>query len=124
MPENNKEEFEKNIREYKGNSNITIYDADIFDVNIFEMKDQIQLFFYDGPHDFETTRQAVMFYYPTFAKEAILVFDDANWQGVVDGAASGLHEAGAHLVYEKLMLNSEENSREWWNGLYIVVIRK
>lgn len=124
LPENNKEEFEKNIREYKGNSNITIYDADIFDVNIFEMKDQIQLFFYDGPHDFETTRQAVMFYYPTFAKEAILVFDDANWQGVVDGAASGLHEAGAHLVYEKLMLNSEENSREWWNGLYIVVIRK
>ena len=25
---------------------------------------------------------------------------------------------------KKLILNSEENPREWWNGLYILVIKK
>ena len=124
LPENLKETFENNVRQYKGSSNITIFDTDLFNVNIFQMKDSIQMFFYDGPHDFETTRQAVMYYYPTFTREAVLIFDDANWRGVVDGAVTGLREAGAQLVYEKLMLNSEENKTEWWNGLYIVVIRK
>lgn len=124
LPPNNKAVFEQNVLQYKGSSNVILYDYDLFEVNVSEMRNKIQLFFYDGPHDFETTKNAVMYYYTTFAKEAILVFDDANWQGVVDGAVQGLQESGAHITYEKLMLNSEENSREWWNGLYIVVIQK
>ena len=124
LPPNDKRVFERNVLEVKGSSNIMVYDYDLFEVNTLEMKDKIQLFFYDGPHDFETTKNAVMYYYTTFAKEAILVFDDANWEGVVNGAVTGLQECGAHITYEKLMLNSEENSREWWNGLYIVVINK
>lgn len=124
LPPNSKEEFEKNVLQYKGASNVVVYDFDLFEVNTAEMRNSIQLFFYDGPHDFESTKNAVMYYYTTFANEAILVFDDANWDGVVNGAVTGLQECGAHITYEKLMLNSEENAREWWNGLYIVVIRK
>jgi hypothetical protein len=66
----------------------------------------------------------VIYYYSTFAKEAILIFDDANWEGVVDGAVAGLEESGAQIAYQKLILNSEENTREWWNGVYVLVIRK
>jgi hypothetical protein len=50
--------------------------------------------------------------------------DDANWDGVVDATIAALTDSGAQITYQKLMLNSEENSREWWNGLFIVVIRK
>jgi predicted O-methyltransferase YrrM len=124
LPANTKTEFEKNVQQYKGASNITVFDSDMFEVNTLPLNESIQLFFYDGPHDLQSTKNAVLYYYSTFAKEAILVFDDANWDGVVNGAVMGVQESGGQIVYEKLMLNSEENKREWWNGLYIMVIRK
>jgi hypothetical protein len=27
-------------------------------------------------------------------------------------------------VYSKLMLNTVENSQQWWNGLYILVVHR
>lgn len=124
LPPNNREEFEKNIQPFIGSSNVAIIDSDLFEVQVMQLQNQIQMFFYDGPHDLEITKQAVMFYYSALAPESILVFDDANWEGVVDGAVQGLVESGAKITYQKLMLNDQEDPNQWWNGLYIVVIRK
>jgi hypothetical protein len=55
---------------------------------------------------------------------AILIFDDANWEGVVQGANQGIERAGLVPVYSKLMLNTVENSQQWWNGLYILVVHR
>jgi hypothetical protein len=123
-PPNNRTMFEENITPFVGISNVKIYDCDLFETPINEMANSIQMFLYDGPHDQETTKQAVMYYYSTLANEAILIFDDANWEGVVEGAKQGLEEVEANIVYEKLMINSQESITEWWNGLYIMVIRK
>lgn len=82
------------------------------------------MFFYDGPHDRESIVKAVQHYWSALADEAILVFDDANWDGVVDGAREGINNSNGTAVYEKMLLNSEENKNEWWNGLYVVVVRK
>ena len=124
LPANTYDEFIKNIEPFNSASNITVINSKMFDVDTTHMVNAVQMFFYDGPHDKETTKNAVIYYYSTFANEAVLIFDDANWDGVVDGALEGLAECGAQITYQKLMLNSEENVREWWNGLYIVVIRK
>lgn len=124
MPANSIEAFVENIKKYKGDSVVNIINSDLFNVDVSSLVGTIKMWFYDGPHDHESTKRAVEHYYPCFADEAILIFDDANWQGVVEGAREGLNNVGAYAVYDKLMLNSEENPREWWNGLYIVVIRK
>jgi len=123
-PENSKEEFFKNIEKVVGNSSIKIYDNDLFETPIQELTNQIQMFFYDGPHDHDTTCQAVQYYWSCFQKECILIFDDANWEGVTTGANQGIESMNGRTVYKKIILNSEENPNEWWNGLYIVVIRK
>ena len=124
LPENSVETFIKNVNEYKGNSKVAIFNSDLFATDTSEWTGMIKMFFYDGPHDFESTAKAVEHYYSSLADEAIVVFDDANWRGVVDGAREGFNRVGARVVYEKLMLNSEENPNEWWNGLYITVVRK
>ena len=96
----------------------------MFGFNLEQLYGQVQLFFYDGPHDQDITRKAVEHFWPTFRNEAILVFDDANWKGVVDGAREAFNNLNANVTFEKMLLNSEENATEWWNGLYVVVIRK
>ncbi len=124
LPANSLEEFKKNIAPFVGNSNVQIIPADMFNVNTIPYNQSIQLFFYDGPHDADTTYKAITYYYSALASEAIIVMDDANWDGVVDATIAALTDCGAQITYQKMMLNSEENSREWWNGLFIAVIKK
>jgi hypothetical protein len=124
LPPNSLETFVKNVEKYKGDSFVNIINSDLFAVDISSLANTVKLFFYDGPHDQESTKAAVEHYYLSFANEAILVFDDANWTGVVEGARAGINSAGAKVIYEKMILNSVENPNEWWNGLYILVIQK
>lgn len=124
LPDNDINKFFENIKKYKGNSIVNVVNDHMFNVDVSPLVDKIEMFFYDGPHDQETTRRVVNHYWPAFTDEAILIFDDANWKGVVDGAREGIIDCHGNVIYEKLLLNSEENSREWWNGLYVVVIKK
>ena len=124
LPSNNREDFVNNITPYIGSSSVKYFDNDMFNVDLSHITDKIQMMFYDGPHDGQTVVDAIQYYYPVLANEAVLVFDDANWDGPVDGANFVLEELGAKVTYKKLMLNSEENAKEWWNGLYILVMEK
>ena len=82
------------------------------------------MFFYDGPHDFENTKKAVEYYSSVFSDTALLIFDDANWTEVVKGAEAGVESSGLDIVYNRLLMNEIENPNMWWNGLYIMVVKK
>jgi len=123
LPTNSKETFISNIKRYKKDTACQLFACDMFAVDKEELKD-IDLFFYDGPHDAFSTARATQHFASTFANEAVLVFDDANFDGVVDGARKGLELAKLNIVFEKILLNSLESSEDWWNGLYILVVRK
>jgi len=118
---NSLEEFKNNINPYKGDNKVFISNSDMFKVNVQNISG-IDLFFYDGPHDFESTKNAVKYYTSTFADQAILIFDDANWIEVVQGAHKGIVDSGLTILYSKKVLNSLESETDWWNGLYIVVV--
>ena len=123
-PETNSlEEFKKNIEQYKGENKVFISNSDMFKVNLLNISD-VDLFFYDGPHDFESTKNAVKYYSKSFANQSILIFDDANWTEVVKGAHKGIVESGLKILYSKKVLNALESDTEWWNGLYIMVVEK
>jgi hypothetical protein len=121
--ENKKQKFIENIKPLAGGNNITIFDCDLFSVNLDGIS-KVKLFFYDGPHDAKRTAKAVEYYAKAFAETVILVFDDANWAGVVAGAQEGIQKANLNIIYSKMMLNEIESKQDWWNGLYIVVATK
>ena len=124
LPANNFEAFKANVEKYQPSSgDLTVINADMLSVDTTPWTKQIQMFFYDGPHDAESTASAVKHYWNTFSNEVVLIFDDANWAGVVEGAREAINECEGLVTYEKILLNSEENPNEWWNGLYILVVR-
>ena len=118
-----KDDFIQNILPYKGENKIKAFNCDFIDVDKTNIKD-VDLFLYDGDHSFESTKLAVEYFADTFAEECILIFDDANWDGVVNGAMEGIQKAGLTIQYEKKMLNSVEDKQMWWNGLYLVVVKR
>jgi predicted O-methyltransferase YrrM len=124
LPINSKDDFYHNIKPYEGTSLVKVIDKDMFDVSLNEIENPIQLFFYDGPHEKEITASVLEYYFPVLANECILVFDDANWGEIVDAVDEKLKELKVEITYQKLMLNDIEDKNAWWNGMYILVIRK
>lgn len=123
LPDTNKDLFIQNVKKYKGETACKVYDTDMYDADVTKIKD-IDFFFYDGPHDHMNTYAATKYFAKTLANEAIIVFDDANWEGVVSGAKEGLAASGLNVLYEKIWMNSEESKDEWWNGFYLVVVTR
>lgn len=120
LPSNTIDEFRKNTKHIK---KLHIHDGDYLSIDKSNISN-IEMMFYDGPHDQDSTTAAVKYYSECLADTAILVFDDANWRGVVAGAEDGIEESGLKIIYNKLLLNDVEDSTMWWNGLYIVVVQK
>lgn len=118
LPTNTKDLFVKNV-----GRDVVIFDQDMLTVDTSKINN-IDLFFYDGPHEDYLTEQAVAHYKNCFSDYCIMIFDDANWEGVVVGAQRGIEQAGFISIYSKLMLNGPENKNMWWNGLYIVVAKR
>jgi hypothetical protein len=123
MPPNSKQQFIENVKKYKGNNTVKVFDSNFIDVNTTDIKD-IDLFFYDGDHSELATKMAVKYFSNCFADTSILIFDDANWEGVVSGAMAGISETNFDILYEKKVLNAEEDPSQWWNGLFILVVKR
>jgi hypothetical protein len=118
-----KQTFIENVRKFKNDNVIKLFDSNFLNVDKSEI-DKIDMFFYDADHSHEMTSAAVRYFSDRFIDQAILIFDDANFDGVVSGAKEGMKKSGLEVIYEKLLLNEMEDPDQWWNGLYICVIRK
>lgn len=123
LSENSKEQFEKNIAPYIGLNKVNVLQNDYMRVDETQIVD-VDLLFYDGPHDHNSVVKFVEKYSKCLAENAILVFDDANWTDVVTGANEGIKNSNLEVKYSKKVLNALESERDWWNGIYIVVINK
>lgn len=120
LPKNTMLEFEKNTAHIK---NKHVHRGDFLKIDVSNIRN-IDMMFYDGPHDEKSTHDAVLYYKDCLSEVSIIIFDDANWTGVVAGAESGISDAGMDILYSKLILNEVENPNMWWNGLYILVVSK
>jgi predicted O-methyltransferase YrrM len=123
LPPNSRSQFEANIEPYVGDSAIHVIQDDMLAVDTSQIKN-VDLFFYDGPHEYADVYKALMHYKDVFATQAVLVMDDANWTDTVLATDAALKDAGLKVMFTKKVLNAVESSKDWWNGLYIVVINK
>ena len=119
----NKNIFIQNVKRYKGNNQIKLFDCSFVDVKKEEIE-YIDFMFYDADHSYDSTKASVTYFSDKFAEQTILVFDDANFEGVVTGAKAGIEQAGLNILFEKIILNDLEDPEQWWNGVYIVLVEK
>jgi predicted O-methyltransferase YrrM len=95
----------------------------MFDVDLSGIE-PIDVFFYDADHDKEITRKAIEYFSEVFAETCVLLIDDANFDGVVDGTREAINNLNLTVTYERLILNEIEDPEAWWNGLYILIVRR
>ena len=81
--------------------------------------------FYDAGNDPVEQFRSLSNIYKYCEDEFILVVDDANFNGVVETTEDFIKAKGLKILYERKILTSvPEDANTWWNGLYIVLLRK
>ena len=62
---------------------------------------------------------------PLLADKFILVLDDANFEGVVKSADDFVSQNNLKQIFSRLILTTTvEDERDWWNGVYVLVLEK
>ena len=53
-----------------------------------------------------------------------LVVDDANIEQNVAITKGWVEKQNLRILYERELLNEQEDPKMWWNGLYVLVLTK
>ena len=108
-----------------GLTNLKLIEKDCFDVDLSEIDNKINIFFYDGDHSAEATEKSLTYFYPVFADEFLYIVDDYDWTNPIFGVSDGIKESHLEVIYEKhLWSNCMNDADSWWNGLGIFIFKK
>jgi hypothetical protein len=120
------DEFFRNIDKYLSDVNLVAYSNDCFDIVVDEIvKNPVDIYFYDGEHK-EIDHEKAFTYYTTVLDDVfIAIVDDYNWIDTQTGTKKAFEKLNYKVLYENHLPAAHNGDREqWWNGLYVAVIRK
>jgi hypothetical protein len=102
----------------------------ITDEDITNIFDSIDIYLYDGCHDYESHKNAITYYSKFLSRYSIIIIDDwrndGPWEKVQRGTYDGLNESGLiiHHKIEKITQQEKTGPFEYWNGVVVFVCEK
>lgn len=119
-------EFQQNCLTHIPDQPYDVYSEDCFSRHPNEyIKDKITLYFYDGGFTKEDLAKAFLFFNDVFDDLFVAIVDDWNWAQVREGTFEGFETLNYTILYEiNLPARFNGDTEQWWNGLYVAVIRK
>ena len=105
--------------------NVRLIEADCWEIPMPHLPQGVNVFFYDGAHDYESHRRALSHFAEVMAPLFVFLIDDWEDPLVRHATFKGIEEMGMRtLAY--LWLGSERHEDEggWWNGLGVFVLNK
>jgi protein O-GlcNAc transferase len=120
LPAANREGLEANLRAF-GAVGATILEGDAFEVleggALGERR--VGVYYYDGPHDYDSQVRGLRSVEPWLADEALLVVDDHDWDQVTRATSDYLAaEPRARLLFE---IPGDDNGHpQWWEGVAVL----
>lgn len=118
-------EFSANAKKFIPDiSSFKLIVADCFDVDLEDVKPDVDIYLYDGGHSETDQRKALTYYLPILADEFIYLCDDYDWPEVQKGTQDGIKEANLQVLFEKYLKGNDHDNDGYWNGFYVALLRK
>lgn len=103
---------------------LTLLEEDCFNLDLARLL-PCDVYFYDGNHERLSQRLAFTRFDPVLADPFVAVVDDWNWEDVREGTREAFAELGYEAAFEvELPALSNGDLENWWNGLWVAVVRK
>ncbi len=119
--------FFNNTSNYlKDSSSFNFYDEDSFAIDISKLfKNKVNIYFYDGDHTEEAQRLAFEYYDQILDDIFIAVVDDYNHIPAQIGTQKAFKNLNYQVLKEWVLpARYNEDSENWWNGLYVAIVQK
>ena len=120
-----------NINRELSNANYKIIDKDCWSITKNDLGQLIDIYLYDGPHNYKDQKNAITYYRDFFNKYVIIMVDDwtCDHVDVKRGTMDGLKEANliVHWSYEIGLVNTNTHHRggdTFWNGCGIFICER
>lgn len=89
------------------------------------MKEPVNIYFYDGSHTKLSQEMAFTYYNDILDQVFVAIVDDWNRPVVQAGTKKAFEKLNYRILFEIAMPGLKNNdAKNWWNGLYIAVIKK
>lgn len=119
-----KQEFENNFQKFL-NKPSKIIDSDCFNIDPKNYNiDNIDVYFFDGPHEEADQYNALKHYYDSLNKSFIFIVDDWNWEMVRKGTLNAIKELNLKIHEQIEHFTETPNKNTWWNGYSFFVLEK
>ncbi|KAF3363128.1 Uncharacterized protein PHSC3_000313 [Chlamydiales bacterium STE3] len=119
-------EFVKNCETFIHGLNYRYHSHDAFTLSKYKLFNQpANIYFYDCDHSVLSHELALTYYDEVLDDLFILVIDDWNWEDVREGTLKAFSKLHYNVLFS-IVLPAEfkGDKKNWWNGLYVAVIRK
>lgn len=115
----------ENLSRLELRDKVEFFDCDCFNFNLSNIKNKINVYFYDGEHSHKNQRDALLYYKPILADEFIFIVDDFRDRGadVPSGASKGTFTGIERGNFEQVDY-FEPPRGEYHQGLGAFVLRR
>jgi len=103
------------------------YDFELLEGKVVDITipEKCNVIFYDADHDPLQQYKNINHLLQFCEDEFILLVDDANMPGVVESVEDLVKHKKLNVLFERKILTSiPEDQSSWWNGIYILLIKK
>lgn len=126
------DQFQSNIQKFIPDAVLDFRSQDFFSADLSELRNKIDIYLYDGPHEREEHKKAIVKGWPALASQSVILIDDWNWSWVREGTYQGFIDVRANIIKSWEIRHTWDNSHtpegtrdiEFWNGIGIFVIDK
>ena len=127
-----KDEFFKNLEEFNLQDSVTVYEEDFFRFDISKLEKKIDIYLYDGCHEYDSHVKGITHIWPALADNCIIMVDDWSATHIRDATIQGLKQVGANVLESFEIIYTTDGShtpieiarREFWNGIGIFIVSK
>lgn len=119
-------EFHANCQQFLPHYSYRVFSEDCFSIDLKSVFSQlINVYFYDGNHSTLSHELAFTYYNDIFDDVFIAIVDDWDWAGPHLGTRQAFEKLNYQVLFEVELPSYTINDKQnWWNGLYVAVIRK
>jgi hypothetical protein len=126
-----REDFMENYKKFKGNNYTKLFEQSYKDVDINKLS-KFNIILYDAILDYNDIYGALPHFINCMEDVFVYIVDDINWRYIQAAAKKSIEDLNLTILYEKEILLTDNEThtpmdiaREtWWNGLYVVVLKK
>jgi hypothetical protein len=114
-----------NKEKFSNDAKFDFFECDSWKFDKSQIKEKVNIYFYDGDHSSEGTEKAFTYYDDVLADTFIMLMDDWNNKPIRKATKKALKSY--KIIFEKELFTPHGRNcvkGSWWNGLYIAVLTK